>query len=313
VYIAGPSIIFKLDAAGMLTRIAGNGHNGYSGDGGPAIDALLGFPRAVPNDIADFWDVVGSLATDRYDNLYIADFFNNRVRKITTDGVISTVAGGEFLNPFGWPGGVAVDTEGVYATGSFDTVWRVTSDGVFPLTGNNCGRPLQPGVCVPYGLATDGNGNVYVADGGNCRVLHISPEGVAVVAGRPWPDWCGYSDDGSAATAKLAGPYSIALDQLGNIYIDDTYTHRIRKIFPDGTIVTVVGKSRSAPNSFRGSYSGDGGPAVEAELNTPHAVAVDPAGNIYIADTENFRVRKVTTDGVITTVAGNGTWCCSSP
>jgi hypothetical protein len=92
-YIAGPSIVFKVDPSGMLTRIAGNGHNGFSGDGGPATDALLGFPRASANDPIDFWDVVGSLAIDSSGNVYIADFFNNRIRRITSDGTISTVAG----------------------------------------------------------------------------------------------------------------------------------------------------------------------------------------------------------------------------
>src|SRR2546425_2489257 len=93
VYIAGPSIIFKLDSGGMLKRIAGDGHNGYSGDGGPAAQAELGFPLAVPNDPIDWNDSVGSLNVDSTGNLYVADMFNNRVRKITGDGVISTVAG----------------------------------------------------------------------------------------------------------------------------------------------------------------------------------------------------------------------------
>jgi hypothetical protein len=93
VYIAGPSIVFKLDSGGMLTRIAGNGRNGYSGDGGLATDALLGFPRAVPNDPIDWGDVMSSPAFDSAGNLYFTDMFNNRVRKVTPDGIITTVAG----------------------------------------------------------------------------------------------------------------------------------------------------------------------------------------------------------------------------
>jgi sugar lactone lactonase YvrE len=313
-YIAGPSIVFKVDPSGMLTRIAGNGHNGFSGDGGPATDALLGFPRASANDPIDFWDVVGSLAIDSSGNVYIADFFNNRIRRITSDGTISTVAGDSFMNPFGWPGGVAVGGGGeLYVVASFDTVWRVTPESKTRLVLNNCGRPGALGLCVPYGVSADGNGNVYVADTGNCRVLGMDIDGnAAIVAGDPRPSisfllTCGYSGDGGLAVpAALNGPYGVSIDQDGNLYIADTYNHRIRKVSANG-ITTVAGVG--SMNGF-GGYSGDNGPAVQAQLNLPHAVAVDLSGNLFIADTENFRIRKVTPDGVITTVAGNGVWCC---
>ena len=291
VYIAGPSIVFKLDPSGMLTRVAGNGHYGFSGDGGPATDALLGFPRGTPHDFIDFSDIVGSLAADSSGNLYIA-VFNNRVRKITGDGVISTVAGAGFENPFGWPGGVAVDaqTSQVYAVGTFDTVWQLGPGGPTALMSNNCGNPSVLGLCVPYGAAVDGNGNVYVADNGNCRVLKRSPDGNITIF----------------ATALC--PYGISVDGLGNLYVADTYNNRIVKILPDGTVTTIAGRGPSYGRYYKGGFSGDGGWAIDAELYLPHAVAVDPAGNVYIADSENFRVRKVTPDGIITTVAGNGTW-----
>jgi DNA-binding beta-propeller fold protein YncE len=156
--------------------------------------------------------------------------------------------------------------------------------------GNNCGHPEVLGLCGPYGVAVDGNGNVYVADNGNCRVLKRSPDGDITIF----------------ATALC--PYGISIDGLGNLYVADTYNNRIVKILPDGTATTIAGRGPSYSYYYKGGYSGDGGWATDAELYLPHAVAVDAAGNVYIADSENFRVRKVTPDGIITTVAGNGTW-----
>jgi sugar lactone lactonase YvrE len=300
VYIAGPSIVFKLDASGMLTRIAGSGHYGYSGDGGPARAALLGFPRAVPHDPIDFSDVVGSLATDASGNLYIADFFNNRVRKVTPNGLIFTAAGGgpAFDHTFRWPGGVAVDSTGtLYVTGVYDGLWQITPDSaITALIPNDCGRPQQPGVCVPYGVAADARGKVYVADTGNCRIVAISPDGtIAAVAGDERPSHglvftCGFSGDGGpATTAAMNDPYSVAVDTSGNLYIADTYNNRIRKVAKDGVITTVAGRGPSYGFGYKGGYSGDGGPATDAELNLPHGVAVDAAGAIYIADTSGSK------------------------
>jgi sugar lactone lactonase YvrE len=333
VYIAGPSIIFKLDPSGMLTRFAGNGHNGSSGDGGAATRALLGFPRAYAFDAFDFFDVVGGLSADSFGNLYIADYLNSVVRKIAPDGTISTVAGnGKFLSTgfgqfgsnngglatnaaFGWPSGVAADTTGAfYLTDTYETLWRVAPGGVITAAiGNNCGGSSSPGVCVPYGLATDAQGNVYVADTANCRIQKILPDGTSsIVAGVLGS--CDYAGDGAAAAALavLNKPYGVAADLTGNLYIADTYNNCIRKVTPDGNIATFAGVCSVYQGTFypSGGYSGDGGPATSAQLNLPHGVAVDTAGNAYIADSENFRVRKVTPDGTITTVAGDGVFCC---
>jgi NHL repeat-containing protein len=333
VFIAGPSIIFKLDPSGMLTRFAGSGHNGSSGDGGAAIRALLGFPRAYAFDAYDFFDVVGGLSADSFGNLYIADFLNSAVRKVTPDGSISTVAGnGKFLSTgfgqfgsnnggqatnaaFGWPSGVAADSTGAfYLTDTYETLWRVAPGGVITAAiGNNCGGSSSPGVCVPYGLATDATGNVYVADTANCRVLKILPDGTSnSIAGIL--SLCDYAGDGAAAAqAVLNKPYGVAADLAGNVYIADTYNNCIRKVTPDGNIATFAGICSVYMGPFypSGGYSGDGGPATSALLNLPHGVAVDGAGNVYIADTENFAVRKVTPDGTISTVAGNGIFCCN--
>jgi len=333
VYIAGPAIVFKLDPSGLLTRFAGNGHNGSSGDGGAANRALLGFPRAYAFDPLDFFDVVGGLAADSFGNVYIADFLNSVVRKVTPDGAISTVAGnGKFLSngfgqygsnnggqatnaAFGWPSGVAADTTGAfYLTDTYETLWRVAPGGVITAAiGNNCGGSSSPGVCVPYGLATDAQGNIYVADTANCRIQKILPDGTSnTVTGVL--STCGYAGDGAAAAlAILNDPYGVAADLTGNLYIADTYNNCIRKVTPDGNIATFAGVCSVYMGPFypSGGYSGDGGPATSAQLNLPHGIAVDTAGNVYIADTENFRVRKVTPDGIITTVAGDGVFCCN--
>jgi DNA-binding beta-propeller fold protein YncE len=122
----------------------------------------------------------------------------------------------------------------------------------------------------------------------------------------------GLGDGGPATAAMLSDPYGVALDAAGNLYITDTYKNRIRKVSPDGIITAVAGRGPSYGYYYHGGYSGDGGAATDAELNLPHGVAVDPAGNIYIADTQNYVVRKVTPDGIISSVAGNGSWCCSA-
>jgi len=316
VYIAGPSIVYKLDPSGMLTRIAGNGHNGFSGDGGPATEALLGFPRAKPYDFIDWPDAAGSLAVDAVGNLYLADMFNNRVRKITLDGVISTVAGDGDFATLWLPEGVATDSAGRLYISDGTNVKQFTQEGVITsLTGNDCGSHESPGVCAPLGVAVDASGNIYVADD-YCRVRKISADGmITTFAGNENPDGhgfvatCGYSGDGGPAMgAAMTQAYSVAVDAAGDLYIADTYNNRIRKVSPDGTITTVAGSGASYLRPDYGGYSGDGGPATDAYLNLPRGVAVDAAGNLYIADSENFRVRKVTADGIITTVAGNGVW-----
>ena len=334
VYIAGPSIIFKLDTSGMLTHIAGDGRNGYSGDGGAAADAELGFPLAVPYDIVDWGDAVGNIAVDSRSVVYIADMFNNRIRKITPDGIISTVAGNGDSAPFNvvsndgraaqdaqlWvPSGVSTDATGSLYVADGSAVWQVTPGGLTRLiAGNDCGHHEISGVCAPTGLAVDTSGNVYVADS-YCRVRKIASDGtITTVAGDERPSayfnfTCGYSgDNGPATTAAMSIPYGVAVDAAGNLYIADTYNNRIRKVFSDGTIATIAGSDPPVYGSlYPGGYSGDGGPATSALLKLPHAVAVDAAGNIYIADTGNFVIRKVTSDGIITTVAGNRVWCCS--
>src|SRR5262245_26927811 len=241
---------------------------------------------------------MGGLAVDAAGSIYVADWYNNRVRKITRAGIITTIVGGG--EDFYWPQGVALDSSGnLYVTaGGLHTL---RSDGSFlTLIGWSCGEPSgAPGLCAPEQIAIDGAGNLYIPE--ECRIRKLTPDGVMVTVAGMW--WCGYSGDGGPAVAARLGliPFAVAVDSTGNLYIADTYNNCIRKVDAAGIITTVAGRCGSW-----GGYGGDGGYADHARLRLPSGVAVDGAGNLYIADTYNRRVRKVTSDGIITTVAGNG-------
>jgi sugar lactone lactonase YvrE len=326
VYFSGRSIVYKVDAGGYITRVAGNGTRGFSGDGGPARDALLDIPfdkyKEIVADFIDFDYLIGGLAVDALGNLYIADSYNNRVRKVDASGIITTIAGkGDPGHPnsttdylFGWPQGVAVDAGGnLYVSSAWGALLKRYPDGTISLESTaNCGHFLDPGFCSPKQIAVDAAGNVYVPDV-HCRVRKVSADGTMVtIAGDERPSryfvWtCGYSGDGGPAIgAALSEPHSVAVDAMGNIYIADTNNRCVRKVDGDGNIVTVAGKCAEDIQWGDSSYSGDGGPATAAQLDRPFGVAVDRAGNLFIADTYNYRVRMVTPDGIITTIAGNG-------
>ena len=290
IYFTGPSVVFKLGPGGLLTRVAGNGGGGYSGDGGPARQGQLNFPRAYPYDVIDWDEIVSNLAVDSLGNLYIADTMNDRIRKVDTNGIIMTVPGTE-----GWQG-FGVDRNGDVYSVSRAGIQKFSASGQVPTNA----PPAGIGAVRLYS-AFDNAGNLYIADTFRCSVQRVGADGtITLIAGDARPNQygpCGFSGDGGpATTAALSYPYGVALDAVGNVYIADTGNHRIRKVSPDGIINTVAG----------GGYSGDGGPATDAKLNSPHGVAVDNNGNVYIADTENFRIRKIGSDGIITTVAGNG-------
>lgn len=251
-YIAdeGNNSVRKVAPDGTIQAIAGssNGYSGFSGDGGPASAALLYDPRG--------------LAVDAAGNVFIADSGNGRIRKIGTNGIISTIAGGGLQDP---------------------------GDG---------GNATNAYLVFPEGLAFDSGGSLYISqyDG---RIRKVTPDGmIATIAGSK--NAYSYSGDGGPAVkATLANPYGIALDSKGNVFIADWGNRRIRKIATDGTISTVAGNGACC-------YSGDNGPAVNAELNTPFWVAVDGVGTLYFTDENNQRVREVTADGTISTLAGNG-------
>ena len=236
-------------ATGWTIETVAGGAN-FGGDGGAATAAQL----YLPSDVA----------LDGSGNLYIADRVNNRIRKVDSTGNISTVAG--------------TGTVGFSGDGGAATAARLD---------------------WPSGVALDGSGNLYIADGGNSRIRKVDSTGnITTVAGT---GTVGFSGDGGAATsAQLRNPYDVALDGSGNLYIADTWNHRIRKVDSSGNISTVAGTGTDG-------FSGDGAAATAAQLNQPTGVAVDGSGNLYIADTVNHRIRKVDSSGNISTVAGTGT------
>ncbi|MER6433667.1 NHL repeat-containing protein [Streptomyces sp900105245] len=235
---------------GTIITAAGNGQNGFEADGVPATSTKIGTPWGVTVDEAG--------------NVYVCEFSTHRVRKVTPDGKITTIAG--------------TGTEGYSGDGERATAAKLSG---------------------PHGTVIDKAGNIYIADRKNDRIRKVAPDGTITTVAGAGPR--GYSGDGGpASAAKLNLPQSLALDDAGNLYIADLGNHRIRKVAPDGKITTVAGTGT-------GGYSGDGGPAFAAQLNNPTGVTVGKDGNLYIADCSNHRVRKVTPDGTISTVAGNGT------
>jgi hypothetical protein len=299
-------------STGMITTVVGSGTVGYQGDGGLGTAAALYYPTGV--------------AVDNAGALYIADSNNDRVRRVAPPTVptltLSTVAGTGTAGYNGdgvattanlySPQGVAVDTAGnVYiADTSNDRIRKVAAGtgvistvagiGVGGYTGEN-GPATSARINGPVGMAVDAAGNFYFADYYNQRVRKVTVATgiINTVAGN---GVAGFSGDGAAATgASLYYPTAVAVDGAGNLYIADNSNHRIRKVTAATSIISTIAGTGTA------GVGGDGGPATSAQLNSPQGVAVDAAGNVYIADTSNYRIRKVTAaTGVITTFAGTG-------
>jgi|GEM_PF-261746 len=251
----------RISPNGVITAFAGTGLLGSSGDGGPAVDATLNFPNVV--------------VVDKSDNVYISDQFTSRIRKVTPDGRISTIAGtGEGLVT-GFAGGF----------------------------GGDGGPATQALLNQQVGLAVDRDGNLFVADRINHRIRRIDA-GTGVITTVAGAGMAGFSGDGGPATqAEINLPTGVAVDGAGNLYIADTGNQRIRRVSAaDGRISTIAGTGAIG-------FSGDGGPAAGALINLayPATLTVDAAGELYFADRANHRIRKITLNtGIITTVAGTG-------
>jgi len=310
------AVLFMLYAAAfshgqVITSVAGTGTATFSGDGGLANKAALNSPSGV--------------AVDNAGNVYIADSGNNRIRKISSAGIINTVAGcgnnttacvqvglGDggpataplIMNP--WD--VVADNAGnFYFTDSGNMrVRKVDASGtISTVAGGGTNNPGDGGLGVnaqlvnPVGLAIDSGGNLYFTDVNTNRVRKVSTSGIiTTIAGNGGK---GFSGDGLQATnATLNGPRGVGLDNAGNIYIADTMNARVRKVNMAGVITTVAGNGQAGVPQ-------DGASATSSSLNSPWSVKADAAGNIYISDSQNIRVFKVNTSGIITTFAGNGT------
>ena len=298
-----------------ISTVAGNGAEGYAGDGGPATSAELDLPFSCA--------YAGG-------NLYIADQGNNRIRLLTANGkvvtgsdAITTVAGNGTSGYIGDgapagraelanPSGVAVDSSGnVYIADTVNHAVRlVSTKGIISTVAGGLGAGYYgdggaangAALTSPAGVALDRAGNLYIADTGNSVVRKVTnPQNngtITTVAGNGGAD---YGGDGGSATgpnAELNNPEGVAVDTDGNLYIADSRNSRIRMVSTSGVLTTIAGSGVFG-------HAGDGGAATVAELSNPEGVAVDTQGNLYIADTDNHRIR-IVTNGVINTVAGAG-------
>ena len=306
----GNGRIRKVDTSGTISTVAGNGTAGFSGDGGPATSAKLNIPRGV--------------AVDSSGNLFIADWSNGRIRKVDTSGTISTVAGdGTFgfggdggpatSAQLSFPTGVAVDSSGnlfiadtanhrIRKVDTSGTISTVAGNGTAGFSGDG-GPATSAKLNFPFGVAVDSSGNLFIADHFNHRVRKVDTSGnIDTVAGTgaTGPFAGGFSDDGGPATsAALNLPDGVAVDSSGNLFIADSINNRIRKVDTSGNISTVAGDGTQG-------FSGDGGPATSAQLFFPTGVALDSSGNLFIADLNNHRIRKL--EAAAAAAPGLSTW-----
>src|SRR5690242_2936344 len=245
---ATQNLVLKVQTDGTIKRIAGNGLRGFSGESAAPLSASLDFPLGV--------------AISGAGDVYVADQNNQRIRQIS-NGSIFTLAGDPFQPDLG-----------------------------------DQGPANAASLSYPGALALDNSGNLYLTDGGHDRVRIVTLDGnISTIAGNGVRGFSG--DGGNASLASLNNPQGVAVDNLGNIYIADAGNHRIRRVSADRTITTIAGTGAAG-------FSGDGGPATGAMLNFPTGAAVDTSGNVYIADFNNNRVRRVDTAGTIQTLAGSG-------
>ncbi len=304
--------VWKINSSGVLSLFAGNGSATYfgTGDGGAATAANMVAPMGI--------------AADRYGNIYIADQNDNRIRKVDASGVITTIAGSgsaayggdggaataaDIYNP----AGVAVDTSGnVYIADTWNHVIRkintsgiistIAGNGTYGYSGDG-GPATAAALSIPVRLSTDRLGNLYIADGDGRTIRKVDASGtITTFAGN---GTAGYSGDGGAATAaELAYPSGVFAAADGSVYIADGANWNVRRVDPSGIITTIAGSPYTG-------FSGDGGPGTNARLSFPTGVCADPSGNVYIADKDNYRIRKISgcTTPAAGTISGSTTVC----
>ena len=305
-------------AQGVVSTVAGNGIADSTGDGGPATSAAIE-PLGVVVDSAG--------------NIYIADLGRSLIRKVDTHGIITTVAGfpGEQAPKLGDGGpatkasiyiagnkaGLAVDATGNLYIADFghhrirkvDTSGMITTvagNGQHGFSGDG-GPATQTSLYNPTGVAVDGAGNLYIADNLNFRVRKVDPKGIITTVAGNGTFASESGDGGPAIDAAIDDPFGVAVDAAGNLYIADQGGPTVRKVDTKGIITTVAGTPLNI------GFSGDGGPAISAVMADPYSVALDSAGNLYIADYNNGRVREVDATGTITTFAGRGVGPINQP
>jgi sugar lactone lactonase YvrE len=292
-----------IDGNGRISTVAGTGTEGFSGDNGPATQARLDLPLSIATHGGD---------------LYIADATNRRIRRVDAAGTITTVVGtGEIGNEgdgglataaeLTTPDGIAVSPDGVLYIADHDDhrvravdttgiITTVAGTGVAGFSGDR-GPATQAHLAQPQAVLAAADGSVYVADTGSERIRRIGPDGTIVTITGDTPE---YPRDGQKATsAFLSEPQVARVGSDGMLYIADSDNNRIRRVDGEGIITTVAGTGEPGD-------AGDGGPATEALLDYPSGVAMDSKGNLFIADQDNDRIRKVDKDGTISTVAGTG-------
>lgn len=297
--------IRRVNTRGVIQTAAGNGSYGRVPDSSPASQAYVFAPRG--------------LAFDGDGNLLVANQGLDRIGMITPAGAYREVAGEAAgccrdglparQALISDPNGMALDAAGrvYFSEFGFDLIRRIDRDGTIrTFAGNRTsgfsgdgGPATSAAMNDPAGLAFDSGGNLYVAEFNGRRIRRITPEGtISTFAGDGQNRYAG--DGGPAAAASFRNPYGLAITRSGDILVTDLFDHRIRRIVPDGTISTIAGDGRAAS-------SGDGGPAAAASVNTPSGLAVDRDGSILVLERDGNRVRRIAPDGIITTIAGNGT------
>ncbi len=301
-----PGGLSQCETPGVICTVAGTGQSLFDGDGKPATETSFYHPLDVE------FDVEG--------RPLILDFNNLRVRRINADNTIQTYMGMDFEaapiegapaseTPLHHASDIEYDAEGrLYVAGDHvsvvfrvnldDRVQTVAGNSEFGYTGDD-GPALEASMTAPFGVLPDADGGFYVSDNGVHVIRYVDAAGIiTTVAGNGAP---GYSGDGGPATeAQLHGPTRMAFDGEGRLHICDTDNHCIRRLEADGAISTVAGDGTLG-------YSGDGGPADAAQLNSPFDIKFDPTGEgLYIADSGNHVVRRVGADGIIATVVGMG-------
>jgi uncharacterized protein (TIGR03437 family) len=305
IYFSAGNSVFRMDSGGTMTLIAGNSRAGFSGDGGPAVNAQLNSPQGMALDAAG--------------NLYIADSLNNRVRKVDTSGIITTFAGngGESQPSFWGDGGLATDaqihapvavavdkTGQVYVAASADnTVRMVGTDGKISLFAGqgfrgyygDTGAAGLGGLTGPQDITILSDGSMLIADTGNATIRKVVGGVITTVCGN---GGVGLAGDDVALKLPMVSPFGVTADSQGNIYIAELGTNRIRKVDSAGKITTAIGDGNLG-------FAGDGGPANKVQMNSPTSVALDGSGNLYFVDSQNLRIRKLA-GGNVSTVAGNG-------